>query len=178
MLYRILSIITILSVLMFSCKKEDLPVTGETIKTGPGNTGGTTPDIVYNVSKSKILQLINNVRQTGCNCGTTVMPAVAVVAWNDKLAKAAYNHSVEMEANDYFSHTGLNGSNAGQRITAAGYTWKTWGENIANGYTTEQAVVSGWLGSVGHCKNIMAANFKEMGVGRQKNYWTQVFGAK
>ena len=106
------------------------------------------------------------------------MPAVAVVTWNDKLAKAAYYHSVEMKSNDYFSHTGLNGSNAGQRITAAGYTWKTWGENIANGYTTEQAVVSGWLSSEGHCKNIMGINFKEMGVGRQGNYWTQVFAAK
>ena len=155
-----------------------MPVTNETGNTGTGNNGATTPDIVYNVSKSKILQLINNVRQTGCNCGATSMPPVALVAWNDKLAKAAYDHSVEMNANDYFSHTGLNGSNAGQRITAAGYTWKTWGENIANGYTTEQAVVSGWLSSEGHCKNIMGVNFKEMGVGRQGNYWTQVFAAK
>jgi uncharacterized protein YkwD len=178
MLYRILSTIAILSVITFSCKKQDLPATNETGNTGSGNNGGTTPDVVYNVSKSKILQLINNVRQTGCNCGSTSMPPVAVVNWNDKLAKTAYDHSVEMKANDYFSHTGLNGSNAGQRITAAGYTWKTWGENIAKGYTTGQAVVSGWLSSEGHCKNIMAANFKEMGVGRAENYWTQVFGAK
>ena len=178
MLYRIVSIIAILSVLTFSCKKEDLPATSEMGNTGSGNNGGTTPDIVYNVSKSKILQLINNVRQTGCNCGTATMPAVAVLTWNDKLAKAAYDHSVEMKTNDYFSHTGLNGSNAGQRITAAGYTWKSWGENIANGYATEQAVVGGWLNSEGHCKNIMGANFKEMGVGRSENYWTQVFAAK
>ena len=180
MLYRILLIITILSLITFSCKKEDLPANNETANTAPGNTGGTTPapDIVYNVSKSKMLQLINNVRKAGCNCGTTTMPPVAAVTWNDKLAKASYDHSVEMKTNNYFSHTGLNGSNAGQRITAAGYTWKTWGENIAKGYTSEQAVVSGWLSSEGHCKNIMGAAFKEMGVGRQENYWTQVFGAK
>ena len=48
-----------------------------------------------------------HVRKTGCNCGSTVMPPVAAVTWNDKLAKAAYDHSVEMKANDYFSHTGL-----------------------------------------------------------------------
>lgn len=177
MLYRVLSIVAILSVITFSCTKEDLPANNETGNTGSGN-GGTTPDIVYNVSKSKMLQLINNVRKAGCNCGTTSMPPVAVVTWNDKLAKASYDHSVEMKVNNYFSHTGLNGSNAGQRITAAGYTWKTWGENIAKGYATEQAVVSGWLSSEGHCKNIMGANFKEMGVGRSENYWTQVFGAK
>ena len=55
------------------------------------------------------------------------MPPVAAVIWNDKLAKAAYDHSVDMKSNDYFSHTGLNGSSPGQRITAAGYSWKTYG---------------------------------------------------
>jgi len=175
MLYRFLSILFILSVLIISCTKQDLP---EISNTGAGNNGGTTSDIVYNVSKSKILQLVNSVRQSGCNCGNTVMPPVAIVTWNDKLAKAAFDHSVEMKSNDYFSHTGLNGSDAGQRITAAGYAWKTYGENIAKGYTTEQAVVNGWLSSEGHCKNIMGANFKEMGVGRQDNYWTQDFGAR
>ena len=180
MIYRILLFIAILSFITFSCKKEDIPANNETANTGSGNTGGTSPapDIVYNVSKSKMLQLINNVRKTGCNCGSTAMPPVTALTWNDKLAKASYDHSVEMKNNNYFSHTGLSGSNAGQRITAAGYTWKTWGENIAKGYTTEQAVVSGWLSSEGHCKNIMGAAFKEMGVGRQENYWTQVFGAK
>ena len=70
MLYRIFLISIILSVISFSCKKEDLPANNETANTGPGNTGGTTPapDIVYNVSKSKMLLLINNVRKTGCNC--------------------------------------------------------------------------------------------------------------
>jgi len=175
---RILTIIAILSVLTFSCKKQDLPANNETGNTGSGNNGGSAPDVVYNVSKSKILQLINNVRQTGCNCGSTTMPPVAAVTWNDKLGKAAYDHSVDMKSNDYFSHTGLNGSNAGQRITAAGYTWKAYGENIAKGYSTEQAVVNGWLSSEGHCKNIMSSNFKEMGVGREGNYWTQDFGAR
>lgn len=174
---RILAIVATLSVLLFSCKKDDVLVNNETENTETGNNGGNTSTIVYNVNKTKILQLVNNVRQTGCNCGTTVMPPVAPVAWNDKLAKAAYDHSVEMKINNYFSHTGLNGSNAGQRITAAGYSWKAYGENIAKGYTSEQAVVSGWLSSEGHCKNIMGANFKEMGAGREGNYWTQVFGA-
>jgi len=172
---RFLPLLFILSVLLFSCTKQDLP---ESSNTGEGNSGGTTPDIVYNVSKSKILQLVNSVRQSGCNCGNTAMPPVAVVTWNDKLAKAAFDHSVEMKSNDFFSHTGLNGSNAGQRIAAAGYAWKTYGENIARGYNSEQAVVNGWLSSEGHCKNIMGANFKEMGVGRQGDYWTQLFGAR
>jgi uncharacterized protein YkwD len=56
--------------------------------------------------------------------------------------------------------------------------WKTYGENIANGYGTEQAVMTAWLASEGHCKNIMSSSFKEIGAGREGNYWTQVFGIK
>jgi len=124
------------------------------------------------------LQLVNDVRKKGCICGSTVMPPVGVVAWNDQLAKAAYGHSVDMNTHDYFSHTGLDGSTPGQRITAEGYRWSAYGENIAEGYSTEQIVMNAWLSSEGHCKNIMDGGFKDMGVGRDGNYWTQDFGSR
>ncbi len=177
MFSRILVALLFSSVLIYSCTKTDIPVNDQT-NPGSTNNGGSTATVVYNVNKAKLVELVNSVRKTGCNCGSTAMPPVAAVTWNDKLGKAAYDHSVEMKANDYFSHTGLNGSNPGQRIIAAGYAWKTYGENIAKGYTSEQAVMNGWLSSEGHCRNIMSGNFKEMGAGRQDTYWTQVFGAR
>ena len=170
---RIPGIIILLAFSLYSCKKDDTVVSDNTGTNT--NTGGTTD---YHVDKTMILQLINDVRQTGCTCGTTPMPAVTTLAWNDQLAKAAYDHSADMEANNYFSHTGLDNSDPGQRITAAGYSWHAYGENIASGYTSEQAVVAGWLQSEGHCKNIMNAGYKDMGVGRDGNYWTQEFGTK
>jgi uncharacterized protein YkwD len=126
----------ILSFITFSCKKEDLPANNETTNVGSGNTGGTTPapDIVYNVSKSKMLQLINNVRKTGCNCGTTTMPPVTALTWNDKLAKASYDHSVEMKNNNYFVHRPEWSCWA---TAAAGYTGRH-RVNIAKGYTTDR----------------------------------------
>jgi len=178
MRYRFYLLLLCCSVLIFSCTKQDIPVNNQTGNDGSENSGGNTAAIVYNVNKTKLLDLVNAVRKTGCNCSSTVMPPVPSVTWNDKLAKTAYDHSVDMKLNDYFSHTSLNGSNPGQRITAAGYVWKTYGENIANGYASEQAVMNGWLGSEGHCKNIMNGNFKEMGAGREGNYWTQIFGAR
>lgn len=170
---RILPVILLAPILFFSCKKSDV-VADKSSGTG-GNNPGT---VVYNVNKTELLQLVNDVRTKGCTCGTTAMPAVGTLAWNDQLAKAAYDHSADMNTNNYFSHTGLDGSDPGQRIAAAGYSWSSWGENIANGYTTEQAVMNAWLGSEGHCKNIMNAGFKEMGLGREGNYWTQDFGSK
>ena len=154
--------------LFFSCKKTDI--------TDPATPPG--PEIVYNVNKTQLLELVNDVRSKGCTCGTTPMAAVGAVTWNDQLAKAAYEHSLDMKVNNYFNHNTPDGVTPGQRITAAGYTWKTFGENIAMGYATEQAVINAWLASEGHCKNIMNGSFREMGLGKEGTYWTQVFGAR
>ena len=154
---------------VLSCQKQ-------TISTSeiPGE-GGV---IVYNVNKNTLLTLVNNVRKSGCMCGTTNMPAVDVVTWNDQLAQAAYAHSNDMQTQNYFSHTAKNGSDPGTRIRNAGYQWRTYGENIALGYRNEQEVMNGWLESEGHCRNIMNPNFREMGVGREGDYWTQEFGTR
>jgi uncharacterized protein YkwD len=158
--------------MFFSCTKDNR-LAGE-----EDPAGGQKPDMTYNVNTSVMLGLVNEVRSKGCTCGTTIMPAVPALAWNGLLAKAAYDHSNDMKMNGYFSHTGRDNRSPGERIKAAGYNWRTYGENIAMGQTTEQIVMKSWLNSEGHCKNIMNKNFKEIGVGRAGNYWTQVFGAR
>lgn len=155
----------------YSCQKGDASSKAPTVPNPSGNPS-------TNVNQANLLQLVNNVRQTGCTCGSTAMPPVAVVSWNDQLATAALNHSNDMNSNNYFSHTGSNGSTAGERITSTGYAWKAYGENIAKGYPNEQAVIDGWLNSEGHCKNIMSSLFKEMGVARAGSYWSQEFGSR
>ena len=130
------------------------------------------------VNKKLLLQLINQVRQKGCKCGDTFYPATTSLGWNPQLEQAALVHSNDMYVNNYFSHASKDGSKAGNRIDKAGYSWKTYGENIAFGYRTESDVVKGWLKSPGHCKNIMSKSFKEMGVARVGDYWTQVFATK
>ena len=59
-----------------------------------------------------------------------------------------------------------------------GYNWRTYGENIAKGYANEKDVIEGWINSEGHCRNIMNPNFQEIGIGKEGEYWTQVFGTK
>lgn len=51
------------------------------------------------------------------------------------------------------------------------------GENVASGYTSAAAVVTGWMNSPGHRTNIMSSGFTKMGIGRVGNYWTQVFAS-
>jgi len=164
----------LLLMLSAACQKTDEQVSPNTPTNNSGNTNGNQ---VTNSQQPELLRLVNEYRSKGCNCGTTAMPPVAALVWNTKLETAATKHSQEMEKTNVFSHKGQNGSNAGQRISAEGYTWRTWGENIANGSLDEKSVMEGWISSEGHCKNIMNANFKEMGVGKSGKFWTQVLAA-
>lgn len=126
---------------------------------------------------------INAARRAGANCGSRgSFAATTSLAWNDALASAALVHSDDMVARNFFDHTGSDGRSAGDRATAAGYLWSAWGENIAAGYGSVSAVMSGWMSSPGHCANIMTARFQHVGVacvaGAASNsfgsYWTMV----
>ncbi|THA62615.1 sigma-70 family RNA polymerase sigma factor [Streptomyces sp. A0958] len=120
----------------------------------------------------QVLALVNTERaKEGC----------APVSGNAQLAAAAQRHSADMAAQDYFSHTSQDGSGPGDRITAAGYRWSTYGENIAKGQRTPADVMNSWMNSPGHRANILNCSFKELGVGVQESaggiVWTQDFGA-
>ncbi len=131
-------------------------------------------DAPQNPDSEKLLELVNEVRAEGCDCGGEYQAPASPVAWNDKLEQAAQNHSNDMDKNNFMNHDGSDGSSPGDRIVAVGYSWSTYGENIANGYTSETAVIQGWLDSPGHCKNIMNAKFTEMGIATSGSYWTMV----
>lgn len=133
--------------------------------------------------EEQVLVLINQRRAAGATCGTTPFAAAPALASNDKLRQAARCHSLDMATQNYFSHTGLDGSNPGARIAAAGYVANAWGENIAAGYRTPQQAVDGWVASEGHCRNLMSTSFSQVGTGyafdadaQYDHYWTQDFG--
>lgn len=113
--------------------------------------------------------------------GTTITAdAKQVLAWNPLLFSSATTHNQWMIANDTFSHTGLNGTSPAQRMAATGY-----GTAYANGtYSFGSGENLAWSGtsgaldanaevylhhqdlflSPGHRKNILNANYEELGV--------------
>ena len=98
---------------------------------------------------------------------------------DSQLALAAELHSQDMCANSYFSHTSLDNRTPGDRITAQGASFTTWGENIAQGASTASAVHSLWMSSAGHRSNILSRSFGRIGIGyvacNGTHIWTQVF---
>jgi len=135
-------------------------------------------EVPATVNRTKMLQLVNAVRSKGCQCGDTYYYSAPPVVWNAQLETAAYNHTSDMSVNKFFSHYAPDGSRGGDRLQRVGYNWKTYGENIGEGYKTEKEIMDGWLASPGHCKNIMNKTYKEMGVAHVGNYWTQEFGSR
>ena len=131
----------------------------------------------------RVLQLVNAAREHPRACGSSRFPAASPLALSDTLSRASLAHAAEMAQYSRFSHDGRDGSSHAERMTRAGYEWKAAGENIAAGQTTPESVVEGWLKSPQHCANLMAPQFREMGIAYYVNresqagiYWVQLFG--
>lgn len=115
--------------------------------------------------RAELLQRINNLRAQGASCGSNGSFApVAALQWQTQLGQAAAAHSLEMAVTPYFSHTDLGGHDAGYRMLQAGYAWSAWAENIAAGQNSVDAVMSAWIGSAGHCANLMSSRVTQVGV--------------
>lgn len=143
-----------------------------------GKDNRHTEDAQTGNRKQKMLQLVNNARARGCRCGGRYYKPVPPLTWNNKLERAAQKHSRYMRRRNMLSHAGQGRSDAGKRISAEGYDWISYGENVAAGYGSDEATIKGWLKSKGHCKNIMSPKFKEMGMASSGQFYTQVFGAR
>ena len=105
----------VFALIAFSCTKNQL---ADPVHIIDNPTPSTLP---ATVNKSVMLDLVNEVRKAGCQCGDTYYYPVGSVTWNNQLELAAYNHSSDMYKNNYFSHIAPDGSNGGVRIERTGY---------------------------------------------------------
>lgn len=94
-----------------------------------------------------------------------------------ELSRVARYKSQDMHDRRYFDHNSPTYGTPFQMMKAFGLTYRSAGENIAMGYRTPQAVVTGWMNSSGHRANILNSSYTKIGVGyvADGNYWTQQF---
>lgn len=130
------------------------------------------------------LTLINQARaQAGCG----------PLKMEQRLVNAAATHAQAMAQQNFFSHTGANGSTPMSRIRAAGYKYRAMAENIAAGNQDPSQTVAQWINSAGHRKNMLSCKYKQTGIARAHDpadqplagqkyamhyYWVQVFGTQ
>jgi uncharacterized protein YkwD len=148
--------------------------------------------------KQEYIEAINAKRAKEQDCGKKgKKPKAPALKWSDALYRAAYEHSQDLAKSNTFAHEGSGtasdwtavvlelgrGSTFKERSENNGYEgWKSLGENVAKGQRTVDEVISSWMGSPGHCANIMNPDFTEVGMAQYEKegtvYWTQNFGAK
>ncbi len=75
-------------------------------------------------------------------------------------------------------------STPGDGIAAQGYAERAWAESIAAGQGDTPSVLAAWLGSDGHCANLMNASLRDVALAcvsapgtRYTTYWTLKPGA-
>ncbi len=131
----------------------------------------TTSDNSKTSYEQEVLNLVNVEREKN---------GLSKLTYNTKLETVAYAHSKDMAQSGFFNHTNLNGQSPFDRLKNAGISYKSAAENIAAGQKTPKDVVTAWMNSEGHRKNILNPSLTQMGVGVYEGgsygiYWTQLF---
>ena len=105
---------------------------------------------------------------------------LAALQIDTQLSQVALTKSQDMQKNGYFSHTSPTYGSPFDMMRDFGVSYRTAGENIAQGQRTPQEVVNAWMNSAGHRQNILNGNFTHIGVGYEPSghHWTQMFIGK
>jgi uncharacterized protein YkwD len=119
---------------------------------GCANANASVGDASAEALRASVVCLINQQRVS------RRLPALRASRLLDHSAQDWTN---AMVSSDVFSH----GTNFSSRISAAGYVWRTAGENIATGFQTPAGVVRAWMASTGHCQNILNPTYGNVGTG-------------
>lgn len=148
---------------------------------------GVTDDWPANLARTEeqLLVLLNEQRAIGANCGGQTFGPTGPVVMHPALRRSARLHSQDMADQNYFEHNSLDGRTPFQRMADAGYDAFGFAENIAAGNADAASTFEQWLNSPGHCRNMMAPEANEIGIGHGYNreatyrdYWTQNFGQR
>lgn len=140
----------------------------ETQQAPKQQTQQAAPTAGVSAAESKVIQLTNVERRKN---GLPDLEA------DTSLSKVAREKANDMQSKNYFSHTSPTYGSPFDMMRDFGITYRSAGENIAQGQTTPEEVVQAWMNSEGHRKNILSADFTHIGVGftGQGNYWSQMF---
>ena len=156
-------------------KPESTPSTPSTTpQQKPESTPEQKPSTDFSSYQQQVLDLVNAER---------TKRGISALTLDSNLSSVATKKSQDMVNKNYFDHTSPTYGSPFDMMKQFGISYRTAGENIAKGQKTPQEVVTAWMNSEGHRKNILNPNFTNLGVGIAKDskgttYWTQMFIGK
>lgn len=140
----------------------------------PESTPEQKPSTDFSSYQQQVLDLVNAER---------TKRGISALTLDSNLSSVATKKSQDMVNKNYFDHTSPTYGSPFDMMKQFGISYRTAGENIAKGQKTPQEVVTAWMNSEGHRKNILNPNFTNLGIGIAKDskgttYWTQMFIGK
>lgn len=97
------------------------------------------------------------------------------LVWMQAVANTAQGHSDDMARRNYFNHESPEGQGPGDRLRAQGVTFRSMGENIALHPGSPRDVLTQWLASPGHRRNLDQCSYTHHGIGVRDGLWTHLF---
>lgn len=111
------------------------------------------------------LSQINRARTVAAACGiraATAASAAPMLAWSQRLERAADAHAAWLASSGHFEHSDAGGQTVGDRALAAGYRYARLNESLAWGPRDIAEVIAAWAASPEHCANLVDAAVSEM----------------
>ncbi|MFQ5452375.1 MAG: CAP domain-containing protein [Candidatus Paceibacterota bacterium] len=119
-----------------------------------GLSAGQILGIATDITTERLFELTNKQR---------VANGLSPLKYNEQLAAAARNKARDMFEKDYWAHYAQDGTTPWSFILAAGYKYKSAGENLAHGFLFSDQVVEAWMQSQTHRENLLRANYQDIG---------------
>ena len=91
------------------------------------------------------------------------------------IANVAEVKAKDMVDRKYFSHQSPTYGSPFDMLKQFNISYRSAGENIAQGQTSPEQVMNSWMNSPGHRKNILGSQFNSIGVGYYGGAWVQLF---
>ncbi len=93
------------------------------------------------------------------------------------LVRMAETHARDMQSNGFFGHVSSNGDTIRERADAQGYGYCHIAENLAKGQRDFATVLTQWMGSPSHRRNLMKEEVVDFGLIRGPgDLWVLVMG--
>jgi hypothetical protein len=107
------------------------------------------------IDPGKVIELTNAERQ---NAG------LGTVTYNSALSQAASAKAADMFVNNYWAHVSPQGTDPWSFVTSSGYQYQHAGENLARDFSNSRDIVTAWMASPTHKKNLLDPRYKDIGV--------------
>ncbi len=113
------------------------------------------------IDTKKIIELTNSQRLNA---------SAGIVKENPELTAAAVAKVNDMFSNNYWAHVSPTGTEPWYFVSKAGYKYQHAGENLARDFSNPRDVVTAWMASPTHKKNLLDKRYKDIGVAVKDGY--------